>query len=166
MVRKRLPSFSGSLFFIGSIALLIVMLQLLHLTDSITGVVSNVLSPIQSRLYRATHKSSTTDAAIESLSKEDLLIKYKTLSDQYNTTTVALAESRALLQETQEASAQLAFLTERNMQGIPAQVTGRSLSDGVSMITINKGEKHGVKVGEPVIADNGALLGIVSLVVL
>ncbi len=164
MVRKRLPSFSTSLFFIGSIALLIIILQLLHLTDAVTGVVSNVLSPVQSRLYRLTHRSSTTDAAVENLSKEDLLAKYRTLSDQYNTTTVALAESRALLQETQQASAQLSFLTERNMQGIPAQVTGRSLSDGLSTITVNRGAKHGVTVGEPVIADNGALLGVISQV--
>ncbi len=161
MVKRRIPSFSTAVVTIGIVVCVSILARVLHISDPVVGIASSFLSPIQTRIYAMTHNTSSADKAIEDLSKEELISRYNEIYTQYTDLNATVVSLRSQIEEQKMSSAQLSYLETRSFQGISAQVTGRSSSDAVSTLTINRGMQHGVMVGQPVIVDNGVLVGTV-----
>lgn len=161
MIKRRVPSFATAAAVIGIVACGVILVRLLHISDPVVSMFSTVLSPVQSRLYRFTHHTSTADRALQDLSKDELIARYDELNAQYRDLNATVAELRVSLEEQKLSENQLSYLESRSFQGISAQVTGRSVSDAVSTLTINRGSQHGVTLGQPVIVENGSLIGTV-----
>ncbi len=164
MIKRRVPAFSTAIATIGIVVCVAILARALHFTDPFTAMVGTIFSPIQSSIYRLTHNSSSTNRALQDLSKDELIIRYNDLNDQYNELNATVAELRAQVEEQKLSSAQVSYLESRSFQGISAQITGRSVSDAISTMTMNRGSQHGVAVGQPVIVENGSLIGTVRSV--
>ena len=67
--------------------------------------------------------------------------------------------------ENERLRSQLGFATEIQYKNIPAQIIGRDPDALYSGITLNKGSRHGVRKGFPVLAIQGGNVGIVGRVV-
>jgi rod shape-determining protein MreC len=164
MIQRRVPSFATAVTIIGIVACTAVLVRFFHLSDPVVSRISTVLSPIQSRLYRITHKTSSTDRAVSDLSKAELITRYDELNAQYRDLNATVAQLRVSIEEQKLSGDQFSYLESRSFQGISAQVTGRSISDAISTITLNRGSQHGVKSGQPVIVENGSLVGTIRSV--
>lgn len=67
-----------------------------------------------------------------------------------------------LEQENTELKHQLAFRSRQNIGTIGAEVIGKTIDTLSNTILINRGEDDGVNVGDPIIAGEGILVGIVA----
>ena len=67
--------------------------------------------------------------------------------------------------ENERLRAQLGFALETQYKNISAQIIGRDPDNLYSGITVNKGSRHGVRKGFPVLAIQGGNVGIVGRVV-
>ncbi len=73
------------------------------------------------------------------------------------------ARIRAAMEENQQLREMLGLRAKTVYPLIPADVVGRSAEGGRSFVTLDVGEKSGVRVGDPVVTGTG-LVGIVSAV--
>lgn len=70
----------------------------------------------------------------------------------------------ALVQENARLRSQLGFLENSEYQVIPGKVIAKSDSTIYSSLTINRGERHGIRVGQPVVAYVNGEEGLVGRV--
>lgn len=74
------------------------------------------------------------------------------------------ATDTLLSQENEELKKQLAFRSRTHTQTIGARVSGYSLDPLRSQLILDRGSQDGIHVGNPVLAGNGLLIGLVKTV--
>lgn len=84
------------------------------------------------------------------------------LEARLRTVTVDYARLRALEEENRSLRAQANFIVERGFQTVGARVVSRSLHEGNAVVTVDRGARDGVQVGQAVVTDEGLLVGKVS----
>lgn len=73
--------------------------------------------------------------------------------------TVDYVRLRALEEENRSLRAQANFIVERELQTVGARVISRSLQYGNAVVTIDRGARDGVEVGQAVVTDEGLFVG-------
>jgi len=86
------------------------------------------------------------------------------LIEQRNSFAIDQAEYEELVDENEELRALLGFSERTAYSHIPASIIARSPLDDTDRFVIDKGESEGVKVGLPVVIDDGFLIGKVTSV--
>lgn len=84
------------------------------------------------------------------------------LEARLRTVTVDYVRLRALEEENRSLRAQANFIVERGFQTVGARVVSRSLQHGNAVVTIDRGARDGVQVGQAVVTDDGLLVGKVQ----
>ncbi len=98
------------------------------------------------------------------INKEDFFSQFnKCLADAQQKET-ALAQNQLLVEENAELKKQLGFVRRTSFTTMTASVVGRNVDSIEKTIIINTGEMEKIKVGHPVVAGNGALIGRVTKV--
>lgn len=73
--------------------------------------------------------------------------------------TVDYVRLRALEEENRSLRAQASFIVERELQTVGARVVSRSLQHGNAVVTIDRGARDRVEVGQAVVTDEGLFVG-------
>lgn len=119
-----------------------------------------LFSPISKQLYAAGQGAQHGEV----LSYEELQKNYEDLTEQYHARAVELSEFARLKEEHAALRSLLGFASSTGYAVLGADVVGRSIDPLGSLLIVNRGERQGVEIGDPVIAENGSLVGIVSAV--
>jgi len=101
------------------------------------------------------------DMREEFQSPDDLLLAYRELKQQYVQDRIDAATLEQLTRENDALKAQLKVIEELSLSAITAPVIGKSLNPGEQTLLIGIQKKEDVHIGDPVIADQGALIGVV-----
>lgn len=131
------------------------------------------LTPIE-RLFRSiTNKGSQAvytlsiqvhDASETFDSVGELQAAYQTTKEALLDTQVDATRLQLLEDENQELKARLGYMMSSTYQTIGAQVIGKNIEPLANTIVIDRGAADGIAVGNPVIVDDGIIVGKVSRV--
>lgn len=69
---------------------------------------------------------------------------------------------RALEEENRSLLAQAKFVTESGFESLGARIISRAIADETAAVTIDRGARDGVEIGQAVVTDEGLLVGKVT----
>jgi rod shape-determining protein MreC len=128
----------------------------------VKDVSSTILSPLQTVTIRVGDRTSNFF---------DFFRSRKKLTEENNALEVRVGE---LLMENARLDRQFSeagllnqeklFLEEKNYSAVQARVVARSVTPYDNILTLNRGSNEGVRVGQPVIVQDGILIGKISSV--
>lgn len=126
--------------------------------------------PIFSSLYHAieggTYQAgSTIGRAVSRLfaNEESLSAQLSICTNRLSASTVLAASSAADAREVEEWRTLLGYVTRTSAKGIPARIIARDTPEE-SVVTIDRGERDGIRINSAVVIGDGALFGIVNSV--
>lgn len=144
---------------------IILLLFFLHYTKLLSPVERGIVyltKPIMSGVYRAS--TYVGDNYVEYKTKKDLLRENKEIKDQLTT----LLKEKSLFYTEREENIflrqQLKFVQENDFDYEIANVVGKNVDNTQNSLIIDKGENFGLKVGQPVIVNDGVLIGKINKV--
>lgn len=124
-----------------------------------------VLSIVGVFQHGVTSTGNAVQNTIRSVSElRNLRREYNDLLEELQEYRSVASDLAALERENERLSAQLGFLERLDYEAIPAQIVGKTNSVIYSSLTINRGSRHGVVVGQPVVAYTGGEEGLVGRV--
>ncbi|MFA5070146.1 MAG: rod shape-determining protein MreC [Patescibacteria group bacterium] len=145
--------------FIVSICLIIILI-VFHFTRILSPVergVVIVLRPVQSFASGLTHSVTHFFGSISEISQKEK--ENEDLKDQLRSIMVENSLIKTNLEENKILNPQIDYLQEKNYQYVLARVISRGVDPTFKTMVINRGTRNGLKVGLPVIAENGFLVG-------
>lgn len=113
-------------------------------------LLASALRPVQSVLVRVTPSRTPPNAAGGAVDKEALLRLQ-----------IENAKLREALHLQDEETNLRRTLETRNLAGVNVQVIGRSADGDTNVLIVGAGSEQGIKSGEPVVAENGVLVGTI-----
>ena len=96
--------------------------------------------------------------------EDSLSTQLSTCTERLGASTVLAASSDANAREVEEWRTLMGYVARTNTKGIPARIIARDTPEE-SVVTIDRGESDGVRIGSAVVIGDGALFGIVDSVV-
>ncbi len=142
--------------------MLILGLVLVFFILAFGGITGDALSFVQRPLLSAGTWLSNISGSLKSRSA--LIAENQDLKQKVAALSLFTAELESLRDENASLKLQLGYLTETGFKSVTSAVTARSISPNADTISINRGEKDGIVVGDPVIVDEGVLIGKISAV--
>lgn len=94
----------------------------------------------------------------------DLRREYTLVLDQLQEYRSVATDLEVLSRENDRLREQLGFLERIEFRALPARVVGKSEHTIYTTLTINRGERHGIRPGQPVVAYTGGKEGLVGRV--
>lgn len=149
-------------FFLGFIFALLIFFHYLGWLNGVERGALSLIIPISTKIthWRAASQDSY-----------NYFFKQKVLADDYNKclsrnqdSAVADARINDLEKENNEIRKQLNFFHRQNFTAIAADVVGQNSDSVERMVIINVGRSAGIKLGQPVIAGDGILIGTIAKV--
>lgn len=122
-----------------------------------------IVSLFQSGFSRVIKFTSTTLNAVGEL--KDLKKKYDKLIVEVDEYRGIEREFLELKRENIELKSMLEFNSRIVHDSIPCEVIGKDPSNLSSVVTINKGKKHGITKNSPVVSEQNGLIGVVGKVI-
>lgn len=126
---------------------LLIFFHYLHILLPIENFILNILNPIQEKIYNFGQKFNN----FCSNGADQLYKKISAL-------TIENAKLKILEEENQILKKELNFLEESQNKFVMARIVGRDPTLPNTLI-LNKGEKDGIKINFPVVANEGILVG-------
>lgn len=145
---------------LAAVALLI-FLHYTRVLPPVEGLVQNVLTPVEHRLYAL---GTAINRWYRFPDQRDLAAANQLLEDRVNALTVENVQLKTLFAEQGWEQQQIEFLAAAGLEAINAKVVGRNLETNEQTLVVNKGIVDEVRVGAPVIAERGMLVGRVVAV--
>ncbi|OGY51814.1 MAG: hypothetical protein A3J59_01860 [Candidatus Buchananbacteria bacterium RIFCSPHIGHO2_02_FULL_56_16] len=142
----------------------VALLIFLHYTRvllPVEGLIQTVLTPVEHRLYAL---GTSINHWYRFPGARDLTEANQQLEGRINALTVENAQLKTLLAEQGLENQQVEFLAAVGLEAINAKVVGRNLETNERTMIANKGSADQVRVGAPVIAERGMLVGRVVAV--
>jgi rod shape-determining protein MreC len=142
------------------VCLLLVSFIVLHRvgwTHPIEGFFLRVLSPVQASFVAWGQGIRKMTSPNVSLAQDPERIQE--LEDQVKNLVVENTRLRSLIDDIQLLEEQRQFLEEQFLQGVSARMISRGSDLVRQAVMINRGSRHGVKLGAAVIAEDGLLIG-------
>ncbi len=156
MLNKFRPSTKLPIILLAVIILLIFLHYFKILLPG-ENLIIKALSPIQNQVYimgvKINNFYNTTRF------RKDLVTTNLELEKKVKELTIQNAELRVLLAENQALQDQLNFLASSGLEAINAKVIGKNLQTNWQTLILDKGQKDGVQLGFPVIAQEGVIVG-------
>ncbi len=147
----------GVVIIIAAVIIIAVLLQAFGVLKFAENTTTAVLSPVQSVF------STTADRVknffvyfsdIKSLREEN-----RTLKEEINELTNDKITLENKLNEVELIQEQIDYITRHEYRGISGKIIGRSTSESLQVVIINKGTHDGIQNGYPVIVGDGVLIG-------
>lgn len=148
--------------FLGFIFVLLVSFHYFGWLSGIENGVRSLFIPISTKINR--WRSSSQDSYNYFFNQKMLVEQYHACIDKNQNFAVADAKLQELEKENTEIRKQLNFFHRRNFTNVAADVVGQSSDSVEKMIIIDVGDAAGIKLGQPVIAGDGILVGVVAKV--
>lgn len=145
--------------FIISLAVLflLIFLHSLKILSPLENGLVSLVKPVQSGSLRFSRSVSNFFSRYSDNS--DLFQENISLNKKNNELMLENSLLKTNLKENELIAPQVKFLQEKNYDFVMARVISRSVDPTFKALTINKGEREGVAVGMPVVADQGFLVG-------
>lgn len=148
--------------FLSLILVILIVFHYLGWLRVVERSIQAVIIPISSKI---THWRLFSQDTYDYFSDKDEILKnYNTCLEKNQNLEVANARLANLEQENAELRKQLNFFGRRNFTSVTAEVVGRNADSLEKMVIINVGEAMGVRLGQPVIAGDGILVGTIAKV--
>lgn len=138
----------------------VVTLHWLQILRPIETALLAIIEPGQRVVMNAATRLPFRNPAVNPQNIETL--DAETANTRYRELQAENAQLKTVIQQSDLAREQLAYLESRTATGITARVNGRGSDLPEHTIVIDKGERNGVKKGSPVITGSGILIGIVQ----
>lgn len=148
-----------SITILGLIILALVLLHGTGILKPIENLVILVLNPIQRAIYPLGIKFLDQDSTI---SAEQLAVEKAKLEEKVSQLTIEKAKLLTAAANSTIIEQELSYLNEKQQQGVIAHIINKSAEGQQQVLTINKGEKDGILVGQAVIAEKGIIIGKIS----
>jgi len=126
----------------------IVLIIVLHYTGvlrPVENVLSAVLRPIQNKVFNLSGRIN--DFYYNQKSQKELAYENHKLKEELAAMQYTESRLKELEQQNEFLREQVSFFSERNINGIVANVIGRSQDSFQNFIILDKGEKQGIKEG-------------------
>lgn len=144
-----------------SIILVILMTILLHYAQLLLPLESlfqKILQPTSSAIFSWSTKIGSNEEHFESV--EDLQMAYTNAKRKMISEAIDQARLDTLMQENETLKKQMNFFTtHNNISYVNAHVIGKNIDPIGKTLIIDTGNESGIMVGDPVIFDNGILIG-------
>lgn len=134
-------------------ALLLFFLYFIGGLSWLSGLFTRIASPLQGVLTGA------GTAISDNRSRAEVIKENEQLNQKLQEVSVDVSKLEALEAENQVLRQQLNFLEGQSYKFITARVVARSAQNNISALIINRGSRDGIKIGYPVIAGEGVLVG-------
>jgi rod shape-determining protein MreC len=145
-----------------AVVVLLIFLHYIGLIKPIENLAVRILAPIQHRIYAWGADFNSLYASL-SVSR-DLVEVNKELEAEIESLTVANAQLKILLTESQALSDQTDFLTAAGFEAVQAKVIGKNPEPNLQAIILNKGLVDGIRVDLPLVVAEGIMVGKISKV--
>lgn len=141
------------------------MLAVLHVVGILEALDSSInaaLNPIQRWLVAQVQQTRLSEWGKRRSEARDLAGENEHLRDRERELLAENIELQLKLERSLAYEQQQAFMTERRLPSVPANVLGKSADQFSSTILIDRGSSDGLRVGLAVIAEKGFFLGKLS----
>ncbi len=142
---KSLKFFNGVLL---AVVGLLIFFHYLRILTPFESFILSILNPVQERVYNFGEKINNF-----CLKADD-----KSLYDEISRLTIEVAKLKVLEEENQVLKKELNFFEENQNKYVVARVIGQDPLEPNTLI-LNKGEESGIRVGFPVVANEGIMIG-------
>jgi len=133
--------------------LLLVFLYFTGIIGFIFGLFSKGTAPVQGGLYGISNIFNSFQT------KKELEKNNEDLNKKLEQAALDSAQLKTLQAENQALRQQLKFFEEKHYNFVTTRVISSSAEETTSALILNRGAKDGIKVGYPVVADDGILVG-------
>ena len=137
--------------------MLLIFLHFIGILQPIESGIFIILKPAQRFFYNTATKITVTYNNITT--NRDLIQENNALREQLNQQLIQNSQLLALEEENQALRELLEFYTEKAVVQQTTNVISRGKGEKTTILTIDKGAKHGLKKGQAVIAPPGILMG-------
>lgn len=145
---------------ISFIILLTVIAHGLGMLNSVERFFRNIVAPTSQNLYEWSVVIGEERETFEN--PKELQHAYTTLKQTYLQNQIDQVELERLTQENSDLRAQLAFVSSQAFSSLATDVIGKNIDPLGSSIVVGAGSDAGVQVGDPVVVEEGILIGRVS----
>ncbi len=94
--------------------------------------------------------------------KKEFFDSYNTCQNQLAKVQITDAQTKLLTQENEQLRKILSFERREKTTSTLAYVIGKEINVVDQVLIIDKGEKEGIRVGQPVVAGDGVLVGVIN----
>lgn len=149
-------------FFLGFIFALLLIFHYLGWLSAPEQGVRSLIIPISTKI---THwRSASLDSYNYFANRDILIYQYNKCLAKNQDADVADARIKDLEKENNEIRKQLNFFHRRNFTAVAADIVGQNSDSAEKMVIIDAGEASGIKLGQPVVAGDGILVGTIAKV--
>jgi len=123
----------------------------------VENALRSVIEPGSKLLYNLSIKLKENNLPFENA--DEFIANYKKISlemDEYKQKAIQFDRIR---EENLDLREQLKFFTSSTYNHVGAEVIGKNIEPLANTIVLSRGQKDGVKVGDPVVVNNGILVG-------
>jgi rod shape-determining protein MreC len=146
--------------FSAMIVIAIALLFFLHYIGALSPfekAAAYIFRPLQTGVYYLS--SRVSDYYLELKDLKNLRAENEQLKKQIVGALVKQSYCAEIEEENKFLREQSNFLEKKNFKGVFARVIGKSADLSLNALVLDKGSSDGVKKGQPVIADDGVLIG-------
>ncbi len=124
--------------------------------------VRSLIIPISTKITQ--WRLSSQDSYNYFANQKNLVGQYNKCLSEDQDSDVADARIKDLEKENNEIRKQLNFFHRRNFTAVGADIVGQSSNSAEKMVIIDAGSSAGIKLGQPVVARDGILVGTIAKV--
>ena len=144
-------------FILLVVILLLIFLHYVGVLGFFEGLVFEVFSPVQYRVYSL---GASFNNIYSGLTSRDTLVKdNEKLKEEIAVLAAQNSQLKVMLQEIRELSEQKDFIDYLGLQAITARVVGKNPEANFQSIILNKGYRDGVRENYPLITGQGIMVG-------
>ena len=144
-------------FSIITLIILIIIFHYLNWLKPIENFLRKMITPGSQRMYNLSVNINNSEENFSSV--EDLKQSYQTAMSALIKNQVDYVKLQILEDENLQLRKQLGFLQKRNLSHLGAEVIGKNIDPLGNTLIINRGSSSGIKENNPVITDDGILIG-------
>lgn len=157
-IRSKIQTFIAITAVIG----LVILFHMLGWLVPVERFLRQIITPGSEMLYTIT-VTLADDETKEFHTVDELKDAYERLMVEYKAAQVAAVNSELIRQENSELRNLVGFFSSTTMYHRGAEVVantvGKNIESVGSTLVINKGGRHGIRIGNPVIVETGILIG-------
>lgn len=141
---------------IGLILALIIIAHYLNLLSGVEKGLRFFLFPGSKFFY----ETSLEAGDIKFSSEQEMISAYEELKNRYIALETEVTKNKTIEEDNKILREQLNFLSQnKNLISVGANVVGKNIDPVGSVIILDRGQKDGIRVGNPVIHGNGVIVG-------
>ncbi|MFH0819204.1 MAG: rod shape-determining protein MreC [Patescibacteria group bacterium] len=138
------------------VIILFIVLHYINILKPVEGLLTSALKPLQVPLYRFSIYLSDSETLYD---KNELISENNQLKQDVNDLVKKNSELETYIDENEILKQQITFLEDNQLSYQTAKIISKYSGSNKQIVVINQGENVGIKVGFPVIAGNGVLIG-------